>query len=310
MISPPPNAAAATGYLHPGYAESLAEFGLPLALPRSGGHLLLRPIPGTDAHDAMGCYPLCCCRDWAGLRADLAELRDQLVSVTLVTDPFGAYDEVLLRSTFDRVLAYKQHFAADLGKRWEEFTSARHRKYGRKARQQIAVEVCADPGARLEEWVALYAHLTERHGITGLRAFSRAAFARQLAVPGMVMFRATAGGETLSLDLWYVQGEVAQAHLVGTSPRGYELQVSYGLKLFILQYFTGKVRWLNLGAGAGLAASPGNGLTEFKRGWTSGTRPAYLCGLTLNAARYDEISRARGVLPTDYFPAYRKNEFT
>ena len=68
--------------------------------------------------------------------------------------------------------------------------------------------------------VGLYAHLTERHGITGIRAFSRAAFARQLAVPGLVMFRAAAAGETVGLHLWYVQDDVAYGHLGATSPRG------------------------------------------------------------------------------------------
>ena len=139
----------------------------------------------------MGCYPLFCCHDWTRLREDLDELRDRLVSVTLVTDPFGNYDEPLLRKTFDVVIPYKEHFVADLGQPWEEFTSARHRKYGRKALKHFAVEICADPAAHLEEWCQLYGQLTERHHIAGLRAFSREAFVRQLAVPGMVMFRAT-----------------------------------------------------------------------------------------------------------------------
>ena len=68
-----------TGYLHPLYAESLAEFGAPRRLARCGGHLLARKIPGGDGHDAMGCYPLFCCPDWSGLRDDLEEARDQLV---------------------------------------------------------------------------------------------------------------------------------------------------------------------------------------------------------------------------------------
>ena len=298
-----------TGYLHPGYAESLAEFGTPCPLTRCGGYLLVRQIPDTDCQDAMGCYPLFCCHDWTRLREDLEELRDRLVSVTLVTDPFGNYDEQLLRKTFGFVIPYKEHFVADLGRPLEEFTSARHRKYGRKAMRNFAVEVCSDPTMHLEEWIRLYSHLMERHHVTGLRCFSREALARQLAVPGMVMFRATEGNEPLSLDLWYVQGEVAQAHLVGTSPRGYELHVSYGLKLFILQYFTGKVRWLNLGAGAGLASLATSGLTEFKRGWSSATRQVYLCGLTLDATRYEEITRARGASQTEYYPAYRDGEF-
>jgi hypothetical protein len=152
--------------------------------------------------------------------------------------------------------------------------------------------------------------MIERHQITGMRRFSRESFAKQLSVPGLVMFRATEGGEPLSLDLWYVQGEVAQAHLVGTSPRGYELHTSYGLKLFILQYFTGKVRWVNLGATPGLNAQTDNGLACFKRGWSSETRTAYFCGKILNPPAYQELIRATRSEGAEFFPAYRKGEFS
>ena len=81
-----------TGYLHPEYAGSLSEFGKPQLLPRSGGQLLVRQIPNTDCVDAMGCYPLFCCRDWDQLPEDIEGLREQLVSVALVTDPFGNSD--------------------------------------------------------------------------------------------------------------------------------------------------------------------------------------------------------------------------
>ncbi len=43
------------GYLHPGYAESLAEFGTPRLLPRSEGWALEREAPGFPFRDAMGC---------------------------------------------------------------------------------------------------------------------------------------------------------------------------------------------------------------------------------------------------------------
>src|SRR4051812_33133883 len=53
-----------TGYQGPGYVASLREFGRPLSLSRTGGFLLERAIPGTADRDAMGPYPLFCCRDW------------------------------------------------------------------------------------------------------------------------------------------------------------------------------------------------------------------------------------------------------
>ena len=52
---------------------------------------LERAIPGSDLHDGMGCYPLFCCHDWKRLPDDVAELTDSLVTLTLVTDPFGDF---------------------------------------------------------------------------------------------------------------------------------------------------------------------------------------------------------------------------
>ena len=61
--------ADATGYAHPAYAESLAEFGVPRLLPRSGGWILERRIESFPDRDAAGCYPLFSCRDWSRLRS-------------------------------------------------------------------------------------------------------------------------------------------------------------------------------------------------------------------------------------------------
>jgi len=62
-----------TGYLHPHYAESLAEFGVPLRLPKSGGWLLRPTVDGVQA-DAMGTYSLFDCSDWKSLKRDLNQL--------------------------------------------------------------------------------------------------------------------------------------------------------------------------------------------------------------------------------------------
>ncbi len=301
--------AAITGYAHPAYALALSQYGEPRELRRSAGWVLERPIPGSSHRDAMGCYPLFCCRDWRQLGDDLDELRGKVVSLSLVADPFGNHTADSLGRLFDRVVPYKEHFVADLSLPLEEFTSARHRKYGRQALQRISVEVCSNPAAHLDEWVRLYDHLIERHRITGMQRFSRESFARQLSVPGLVMFRATEGEELICLDLWYVQGEVAYGHLIGISPRGYEIRASYGSKLFVLEYFRGKVRWLDLGAAPGVRADSDDGLANFKHGWSSGVRLAYFCGRILDPEAYAAILSEQGRASADYFPAYRAGEF-
>lgn len=96
------------GYLHRRYAESFIGFGTPRELPRCGGWILERKIPGFSYHDGMGCYPIFACMDWSQLHIDLGHIGDDLVSLALVTDPFGEYDEALLNRSFgERVFPFK-----------------------------------------------------------------------------------------------------------------------------------------------------------------------------------------------------------
>ena len=145
-----------TGYAHPEYAHSLAEFGHPRELPRCGGWILERQIPGFPLKDGMGCYPLFACRDWSKLHEDLNDLEAELISIALVTDPFGDYDLGYLQRCFDIAKPFKEHFVADL--RWplNEIVSKHHRYYARKAQEHIKVELCTDARNCLEEWVQLY----------------------------------------------------------------------------------------------------------------------------------------------------------
>lgn len=300
-----------TGYIHPGYTESLAEFGTPRKLPRSKGWILVRQVPGFPYRDAMGCYPLFACQDWSHLHADLEYIGNDLVSLSLVTDPFGEYDEAYLNQCFkDVVIPFKEHFIIDLCRPMNTVVSSHHRRYARKALQDLYVEKCDDPTQFLNEWVDLYANLIKMYNIKGILAFSRLAFAKQLSVPGIVVFRAVYEERTVGMLLWYIQGEVAYYHLGASSDFGYELRASFALFWSAIEYFAANgLRWLNLGAGAGVESSGADGLSRFKRGWSTGTRTAYFCGRIFDHARYSEIVKAKGISATDYFPAYRKGEF-
>lgn len=304
--------AEATGYLHPGYAASLAEFGTPRLLPRSEGWILVRKIPGFPFCDGMGCYPLFACRDWEGLHADLAELRNELVSLALVADPFGDYDLAHLRRCFGIVTPFKQHFVVDLSQSLDVLISRHHRRYRRyikRSLQHVQIERCEEPTRFLDDWSALYATLVERHRLSGIKAFSRAAFAGQLRIPGIVMFRAVYQGTTVGAILWYVQGDVCYGHLEALSPEAYRLAASYALYWSSIAYFSTKVRWIHLGGGAGVKNDGTDGLTLFKQGWATGTRTAYFCGEILDQERYSRILQAKRISATDYFPAYREEEF-
>ena len=47
--------------------------------------------------------------------------------------------------------------------------------------------------------------------------------------------------------------------------------------------------------------SPDDGLSRFKRGWATGTAPAWLCGAVLDRERYADLAQALGSL-ADHTP--------
>ena len=300
-----------TGYLHPDYSASLAEFGTPRLLPRSGGWILERPIGDGPERDAMGCYPLFACRDWPLLELDLAEIGKDLVSLSLVADPFAdATPELLARCFPDRLIRFKDHFIADLDSASPATISKHHRYYARRALAAVDVEaLTGEAEGLLDEWTGLYSTLAARHGLTGMKAFSRESFAIQLKIPGLVALVAREEGRIVGAHLWYVQDEVAYSHLAAVNERGYALSVAYALYSLALDYFRGKVRWLNFGAGAGAGGSVDDGLSRFKRGWATETRPVWFCGRIFDPERYAALAQGQVKVAGDYFPAYRAGEF-
>ena len=306
-----PESKMTTGYMHPDYAKSLAEFGAPRFLPESGGWILERQIPNSPHIDAMGCYPLFACQNWSRLNSDLESIGNSLVCVSVVTDPFGEYDPADLREWFpDLVIPFKEHFVVDLSRAPDTFIHSHHQRNARKALREMRVEECDSPLDFLEDWTNLYATLIERHNITGIAAFSRESFARQLRVPGIVMVRAVHNDATVGMLLWYGQGNRTYYHLGAYNSRGYELGASFALFDYSISHFAEHgLAWLNLGSGAGIGSGE-QGLSRFKEGWSTGVRTAYFCGRILNQEKYREILEKRGLPPTRYFPAYRLGEFS
>jgi hypothetical protein len=302
-----------TGYVHPLFVNSFAEFGQPTSLPRSGGWFLKRPIPGFQAWDGMGCYPMFSCLDWTRLVEDLDEISSELVALSVVIDPFGNHDEALIKKIFpDVAVAFKQHFVTDLARPPEDYISSRHMRNVKKAMQKIIVEACANPLVHLDEWNRLYAVLIERHSITGIRVFSPRAFKQQLEVPGLVMFRATLNGEAAGILLWYVKNEVAYYHLGAFSEAGYKERAAFALFWTAIQHFRDLgLKWLHLGGREGAQKSEEEtaGLSSFKSGWSTGMLPAYFCGRIFRRELYDQITKSHNVAGSTYFPAYRTGEF-
>jgi hypothetical protein len=301
-----------TGYLHPEYIASLAEFGNPVELPHSGGWILSRPAGDGADRDGMGPYPLFCCQDWAVLEEDLTALESDLVALSMVTDPFGAYNPERLKDLFpDVARPFKRHHRVDLSQDPGSFVSAHHRRNAQKALRVVQVEWTQTPVDWLEDWIHLYGGLVKRHQIQGLPAFSRQAFARQLEVPGALGARAVESGETVGMLIWYLQGEVGYYHLGAHNPRGYDLGSSFALFWEALHHFSrdSRLNWLNLGAGAGLEDDPQDGLSLFKKGWSTSAHWNHFCGRIFDRERYRELTRAKDAIGSTYFPAYRVGEF-
>lgn len=300
----------ASGYLHETYARSFGEFGDAIALPASGGWMLERST--VDRYrDGMGCYPLFCCAQWDRLHEDLDALEGRLITATVVTDPFGGYDEPLLRSSFDQVHTFKNQYVTELSAGVDACVSSHHRYYARRALRQLEVYEHEDPVSFLDSWEALYSVLVCRHRLTGIKAFSRSSFAHQLAVPGLRLFVAREHEVIVGAHMWYLQGEVAYSHLQATSDRGYELRAAYALYLTAFQRLESNVRWLALGAGAG-PSDAANGLTAFKAGWATGQRRTWLCCRVFDVTRYAALSLpviSRTAAAESYLPAYRFGEW-
>lgn len=299
-----------TGYLSSAYAESLKEFGKPLYLEKSKSWVLEREVQGSSYSDAMGFYPLFMCDDWGNLNSDFEKLHN-LASITVVTDPFGNYDMDTMKCCFKNlVVPFKTHFVIDLNRYDVNDISQHHKRNIKGSKQYINVEHCPEPVNFLYEWTGLYNCLIEKHNIAGIRAFSKKAFEYQLNTPGIEMFRAIHNGSTVGIIIWYIINETGYYHLAAYNDSGYEYKASYALFDFSIKYLSEKVKWLNLGAGAGLNNDSNDGLTRFKKGWANDTRTSYLCGRVLDQDMYKYLSELKGFSGNGYFPIYRKGEFT
>jgi hypothetical protein len=294
------------GYAAEEYARSLAEFGEPLPLPQAGGWLLARELPGGIGRDAAGCYPLFACGEWNSLAIDLIDLPKDVIAVSLVADPAAKTSLSELRGSFpDVCYHYKDHYFADLSRPLTEFVAGHHQRNVRQAARTLGVQRLENPRDHLTIWNTLYAELVERHQIRGIAAFSPAAFAGLMQVPGLRAYAALQNDEIVGMVLWLVSETTAYYHLAAYSAAGYNLKASFALFWHCLEAFAAEgIPWAALGGGAGTFAAS-EGLSRFKEGWSTETRPAYFCGRILDQDRYAELSAKLGSQNSTYFPAYR-----
>ncbi|KJV05348.1 GNAT family N-acetyltransferase [Methylocucumis oryzae] len=299
-----------SGYYHQKYAEAFADLGKSLPLHLANGWLLQKNIPNTEYYDVTSCYPFLCCQHWDKLALDLAELNEQNVSLTIVTDPMAAFRHQDMVELFDMFKLYKQHYIVDLTSNYASSISVHHQREIKRATGKLYVNVIAQPITLLPEWLNLYNQLISRHHIKGITAFSENAFRQQLNVPGLVMLAAYAQQCLAGIALWYQTQHSTYYHLTAYNELGYKTGASYALMAASLDYFCQQnIHWACLGAGAGAYEKQRDGLAEFKAGFATTTKPVYLAGKILNPTLYQRLSEQTHTTHSRYFPAYRDGEY-
>ena len=186
--------------------------------------------------------------------------------------------------------------------------SKHHRYYARKALLELEVEAVSQPESFLDEWTVLHQHIVRRHGIFGIRAFSRNAFLKQFGTPGFVLLRARYETRTVAAMMFFVQEDVAHAHVLGCNAEGYARGALYAIIWHTFDFFDDSVRWCNLMGVPGAGDGNAENIRRFKQGWTRATRTAYLCGRVLNRDKYDRLAASCKAGNMSYFPIYRAGE--
>lgn len=299
------------GYHNELYSQSLKEFGKPFYLPRSGSWTIKRRIDNTSKYDLMGCYPLFFSKKWENILRDLENIdQEDIVTIFLVTDPFGNYDEEILKKSFpDVMFHFKDHYYADLKEDLDSTICKHHMKKARRCLNRMEIVKCEKPIDILNDWWELYQYLIEKYKIKGIRAFSYDSFKKQFCIPGITLFKAIYKDRLIGIQIWFDHDEVAYSHLSAYNKEGYRLSASYGLRYYSMDYFKNKgTSYLSMGAGSGIGVKK-DGLTYFKKGWSSGTRKVFFCGRIMNKEIYNELSNNKKIKGNSYFPIYRKGEF-
>ena len=297
-------------YKHPYYNHSFEEFGKPIQLPNSKGWLLVRSIPGTAYQDAMGTYPIFCCENWDLLRDDLKDLPEDLVSIVVVTDPFGQYSRATLEASFDNVRKFKDHFVLDLTVPLDKSVSKSHRSAARSALRKLQIRIVNDPIECIDTWMELYVGMVQKLNISGIRKVSRESIEYQFKTPGAMLFEAKVGDQVVGLDMIFIDNDVAYGHLCAFNELGYKLKASYATRWRMIEYLIDKVRFLDFGGGlVTKSQSPSDGLTSYKRRWTSETKPVFICSSIINHEVYERLTSQAGMATTSFFPAYRGGEY-
>jgi hypothetical protein len=282
------------------YAGAFGSPWEPLEVSAWRSFVLTRPIPGTNARDAIGCYPLAGFTPDGDIGSGLKQLKGSgLVSIALIPDPLSAPPLEDLTREFDLCWPYKTHYCIDQGRPPRQLPSHHKRKL-RKSIGRLDISVVT-LRQQLDSWCNLYDALIARRGISGIATFSRRFFEKIADHPAFTTFVGSHLGEVVAMAIWARSSKAAYYFLGASSSSGYRFSAAYAIMAAAIDYFR-DVQWIHLGGGVGSDAG-GDGLSFFKRGFANTGLTAFLCGAVLDPHRYAELSCAKR--STTWFPAYR-----
>ena len=213
------------------------------------------------------------------------EMDGRLVSVVLVTDPFGPVNRMSSRalSTTDWCVTRIITSSIWRSRSWNR-PVAHHRRNARKALDRLTVEELANPMPYLDTWckpVRGADRPASRHrnqlAFQGRRSphssqcqgWSRSA--RWTMILKRWEWSSGTARDTSRITIWLLilHGAISE-------------KASYALFWTAAEQLRGRVRWLSLGAGAGATGEAPDGLTRFKRGLVAAHAsglPGPACGL-------------------------------
>jgi hypothetical protein len=292
------------GYKSTAYRQALSGLGRAVAFGSGHGFLIARPIAATGFEDLIGPYPFLSTDEWPAVLDALGAFSGPFVALSFVADPFCPLALNDFRARFDVARVLNEQYIVDL--REAQSPSRHHRKKLRSARSGLTMALRAPEAEDAAKFEGLYATLVGRKLIRDFRAFDGEALRAQVQVPGAMIVEARIDDALAGMDLYYLDGDHAHAHLSAYSEVGYAQSVSYPMMAYAIAELAAYAKKLNLG---GAPSMGGDGIRHFKSGWTTTTRPSFLCGRVLDRVAYRSL--VGGPLdPSEYFPAYRLGEFT
>lgn len=289
-------------YARKSFAETLFHMGRPVEVPEWGSCVIARPIVG-GGHDVIGCYPLSIINSDADFDAGLVRLRAEgFVSATLILDDFHRPSVEVLERSLDLVRPFKTHFLhrgpLETYKPGKDHRYKINRAYRTVTTRPIAL------AEHIDDWIALYDGLTDRHGLSGMHVFPRRSYEMLALLPGIHTIGGFIDEKLVACHIWVMHAGRVHSHLTASNAQGYANRAAYAVSDASIKYFA-DAELINFGGGAGLGNDPGDGLVQYKRGFSNDEAQSYICGAVLDRAAYSALSGRQDVAANEYFPAYR-----